>query len=128
MKSFAPLAGIVALFAATASARPFTIDSPTDVVFCLPTLITWHGGKPPYLLRCGPILADGRPGGAPLVNLGEERGNSVIWVATLVPGTNAFLNLEDSTGSLAQSATFTVSAGSHRNTTCTGTTKSDGRD
>ncbi|KJA19469.1 hypothetical protein HYPSUDRAFT_887602 [Hypholoma sublateritium FD-334 SS-4] len=116
MKSFfAPLA-VVAFVASTVSAQTFTINSLTNVVVCLPTLITWTGGTPPYFLV---ILPAGQPSAAALVDLGEQQGNSVTWLTNLGVGVSAFLNLRDNTGALAQSASFTVLAGGNSNTTCT---------
>ncbi|KDR76258.1 hypothetical protein GALMADRAFT_67694, partial [Galerina marginata CBS 339.88] len=58
------------------------------------------------------ILPAGQPSANALVDLGQQTGTSVTWIANLGPGTGAFLNLRDSTGTLAQSGTFTVQAGS----------------
>ncbi|KAF8968161.1 hypothetical protein BDZ97DRAFT_2073211 [Flammula alnicola] len=136
MKSFfAPLVA-VAFLASSASAQ-FTINSLLNVVVCQPSLITWTGGVSPYFLVrffalppplfrlksstvlfvfLQSILPANQPSATALVDLGQQNGNSVTWLANL--GTSAFLNLRDSTGALAQSGTFTVLTGA--NTTCVG--------
>ncbi|KAF5327603.1 hypothetical protein D9619_004803 [Psilocybe cf. subviscida] len=130
MKSFfAPLA-VIAAFSTTALSQ-FTINTPLNVVVCQPALLTWVGGTGPFflvrilrdMLACDP--ADPRiffrtlePSAAALVDLGQQSGNSVTWLANLGVGIGAFLNLRDNTGAIAQSGTFTVQTGS--NTTCVG--------
>jgi len=94
----------------------------TNVVVCLPSLITWTGGTPPYFLS---VLPAGQPSAAALVDLGEQQGDSVTWLVNLGVGTSGFLNLRDNTGALAQSGSFTVLAGGNSNTTCTTQTVSE---
>ncbi|PPQ67502.1 hypothetical protein CVT25_006043 [Psilocybe cyanescens] len=65
-----------------------------------------------------PILPAGQPSAPALLDLGQQSGNSVTWVANLAVGTSGFLNLRDSTGTLAQSGPFTVQSGT--NTSCVG--------
>ncbi|KAH9481391.1 hypothetical protein JR316_0005916 [Psilocybe cubensis] len=67
-----------------------------------------------------PILPAGQPSAPALLDLGSQSGNSVTWVANLQPGISGFLNLRDSTGTLAQSGPFTVQSGT--NTSCVGQT------
>ncbi|KAF8199611.1 hypothetical protein BJ912DRAFT_949665 [Pholiota molesta] len=115
MKSFFASLSVVASLAAVVSAQTFTINSIQNVVVCEPTLITWTGGQAPYFLS---ILPAGQPNASPLVDLGQQNGSSVTWLANLGVGTSGFLDLRDNTGVLAQSGTFTVLTGS--NTTCVG--------
>jgi len=114
MRSFNAPFALIALLASGATAQ-FTINTPLNVQVCLPVLLSWTGGNPPYFLS---ILPAGQPAANALVDLGQQSGNSVTWIANLPVGTGAFLNLRDSTGTLAQSGTFNVQSGT--NTSCVG--------
>ncbi|PPQ64601.1 hypothetical protein CVT26_001999 [Gymnopilus dilepis] len=105
MRSFTFAA--IALLASSAAAQ-FTINTPSNVQVCRPVLLQWTGGTP------------GQPTAPSLVDLGQQTGTSVTWIANLAEGTSAFLDLRDNTGTLAQSGTFTVQAGS--NSSCVGQT------
>jgi len=112
---YTPVA-LIALLASSASAQ-FMINTPTNVGVCLPELLSWTGGTPPYFLS---ILPAGQPSAPALVDLGTQTGTQVTWVANLAVGVSAFLDLRDNTGALAQSGTFIISAGG--NTSCVGQT------
>ncbi|KAI6037726.1 hypothetical protein EDC04DRAFT_2604618 [Pisolithus marmoratus] len=116
---FKPTLAAVVLFVAGALAQ-FTINTPSNVVECEPTLITWTGGTAPYFLS---ILPGATPNGTPLENLGQQNSTSVTWTCNIQAGTSIGLTLRDSTGAVVQSAPFTIIAGceypflfSYRNT------------
>ncbi|KAF9474240.1 hypothetical protein BDN70DRAFT_899120 [Pholiota conissans] len=116
MKSFfAPIAVVAALASAVSVQAAFTINTPLNVVVCQPALLNWVEGQAPYFLS---ILPAGQPSAAALVDLGQQTGNSVTWLANLGVGTSAFLNLRDNTGAIAQSGNFIILSGT--NTTCVG--------
>ncbi|KAH7884733.1 hypothetical protein F5I97DRAFT_1891566 [Phlebopus sp. FC_14] len=106
----------LALFVAGALAQ-FTINTPSNVVECEPTLLSWSGGTAPYFLS---ILPGSSPSAAALENLGQQNGTSVTWTCNIQAGTSLGLTLRDSTGAVAQSAPFTVNPGS--STSCLNTT------
>ncbi|KAI6039905.1 hypothetical protein EDC04DRAFT_2867889 [Pisolithus marmoratus] len=100
---FKPTLAAVVLFVAGALAQ-FTINTPSNVVECEPTLLTWTGGT-------RDILPGSTPNGTPLENLGQQNSTSVTWVCNIQAGTSIGLTLRDSTGAVVQSAPFTVVAG-----------------
>ncbi|KAI6108891.1 hypothetical protein EDD16DRAFT_1711696 [Pisolithus croceorrhizus] len=124
---------VVVLFVAGALAQSsFTINTPSNVVECQPTLITWTGGSPPYYLVRRAILFLGRgstmrvpsrlrdPTGTAIESLGQQNSTSVTWVCNIASGTSLGLTLRDNTGATVQSAPFTVNPGS--STSCLNTT------
>ncbi|KAF8905106.1 hypothetical protein CPB84DRAFT_1772447 [Gymnopilus junonius] len=115
MRSFNAPFALIAALVSSAAAQTFTINTPLNVQVCLPVLINWTGGTPPYFLS---ILPAGQPSANALVDLGQQSGNSVTWIANLPVGTGAFLDLRDNTGTLAQSGSFTIQTGT--NTSCVG--------
>ncbi|KDR79437.1 hypothetical protein GALMADRAFT_223643 [Galerina marginata CBS 339.88] len=54
MKSFAPVAAAVVLFAAStvAAVEPLVISNSATATVCQPFTFTWTGGTPPYTLVC----------------------------------------------------------------------------
>ncbi|KAI6165809.1 hypothetical protein EDD17DRAFT_1553388 [Pisolithus thermaeus] len=111
---------VVVLFVAGALAQStFTINTPSNVVECEPTLITWTGGTPPYYLS---ILPGADPTGTAIESLGQQNSTSVTWVCNIASGTSLGLTLRDNTGATVQSAPFTVNPGS--STSCLNTTSS----
>ncbi|KAG2066652.1 hypothetical protein BDR04DRAFT_1106311 [Suillus decipiens] len=108
----------LALFVAGALAQ-FTINTPVNVVECQPTLLTWSGGISPYYLTVV-HLPGATPNGVALENLGQQNGTSVTWICNIASGQSIGLTLRDSSGSIAQTAPFTVNPGS--STSCTDNT------
>jgi hypothetical protein len=106
----------LALFVAGALAQ-LTINTPANVVECQPILLSWSGGVSPYFLS---ILPGGSPTAAALEDLGEMNTTSVTWTCNIQAGVSLGLTLRDSSGTVAQSAPFTVNPGS--STTCLNTT------
>lgn len=98
----------ITLFVSCALAQ-FSINTPSNVVECEPTLLTWSGGTGPYTLS---IVPGASPNGAAIENLGQQNTTSVTWVCNIAQGTSIGLALRDSTGAIAQSAPFTVNPGS----------------
>ncbi|KIJ62814.1 hypothetical protein HYDPIDRAFT_176263 [Hydnomerulius pinastri MD-312] len=102
----------LALFVAGALAQ-LTINTPGNVVECQPTLLSWSGGT-------GDILPGSTPTAAALENLGQQNSTSVTWTCNIAAGVSIGLTLRDSTGTVAQSAPFTINPGS--SITCLNTT------
>jgi len=108
MKSILALATAAILAIGVAAQDTFTINTPSNVVVCLPVLLSWTGGTPPYFLS----LHDGNnPTGAAIEDLGTQDGTSFTWTVKQAAGTSLGLSLRDSTGAVVQSAVFTVDSG-----------------
>ncbi|KAL5526594.1 hypothetical protein ACEPAF_8318 [Sanghuangporus sanghuang] len=124
------LASLFAIVAAIgAAAQTLQIDTPTNVIQCLPQLITWSGGEGPYyvvstlfsssvsriyLTLCYyfSVQPGGEPSAAALVDFGEQSGNSLTWVVNIEAGTSIGLTIRDQTGTVANSAPLTVGSSS----------------
>ncbi|EHS62694.1 uncharacterized protein PGTG_21201, partial [Puccinia graminis f. sp. tritici CRL 75-36-700-3] len=81
------------------------LNTPSSVVQCLPTLLTFHGGTPPYTLTAIPA---GQVGALPLADLGPQTGESYTWVTNLAAGTATTLQIRDSKGNINYSQAVTV--------------------
>ncbi|KDR76238.1 hypothetical protein GALMADRAFT_156343 [Galerina marginata CBS 339.88] len=110
MKSvFASVAA--ALLLASSSVAQLMVNTPLSVVVCQPTLLSWTAGTPPYFLRyvqmrmtCDNTLI------SPVAF--SPTTLSLTWIANFSVGTTLGLNLRDTTGTLVQSAPFTIQSGS----------------
>lgn len=91
--------------AQAAAAEGLTIDTPTRAVVCQPLEITWSGGQPPYHVR---LVPGDQPAAPPLRDFGRQDGTSYTWTVDVPPNTSVGLTVEDSTGAVAQSATFGI--------------------
>ena len=60
------------------------------------------------------LLPGGQPSATPLVDFGRQNGTSLTWTVNQPAGTSLGLTLRDSTGKVAQSAPFTVTASTSR--------------
>jgi len=112
MKStFASLAAILAL-AATAGAQDdngFSIATPGPTPVCQPLLINWSGGSPPYFLS---VFPGDQPNGTPLLDFGQQTGNSFRWIVNITAGQNIGFTIRDNNGVVKQSAPFPLIASS----------------
>ncbi|KAI0250201.1 hypothetical protein BJV78DRAFT_1283341 [Lactifluus subvellereus] len=106
-----------------------TLNTPTNVVVCLPLQITWTGGTAPYFLvrmalitcsvnaltfscLCPSVEVCTDVNGAALQDFGIQQGNAFSWPKVTYPiGTSLDLSIRDSTGQSSQSAVFTVLTG-----------------
>ncbi|PAV19270.1 ser-thr-rich glycosyl-phosphatidyl-inositol-anchored membrane family [Pyrrhoderma noxium] len=101
------------LFAGTVTAQtPLVVNTPANAVQCEPVLLTWSGDSAPFLAVRFSVHILPLPGndieGAPLVDLGEQEGNSVIWEVNVPAGTSVDFVIKDSSGTEAFSAPFTI--------------------
>ncbi|POW13223.1 hypothetical protein PSTT_03962 [Puccinia striiformis] len=101
---FAVLLATVNLVLAQGNDPP-VINTPASVAQCLPALLTFHGGVPPYTLSAIPA---GQPGALPLVELGQQSGDSFTWIANLASGTATTLQIRDSRGNINYSQAVTI--------------------
>ncbi|KII85009.1 hypothetical protein PLICRDRAFT_178774 [Plicaturopsis crispa FD-325 SS-3] len=128
MKSVFVSLASVSLFAAGVLGQSLQINTPASAVECQPTLLSWSGGTPPYFLRYASavmchlqptyifipfsVLPGNSPSSPALQDLGTQTGTSFTWSTNITADTSVGLTLKDSTGAIAQSAAFTIQAGS----------------
>ncbi|KAK0235888.1 hypothetical protein EDD85DRAFT_1009501 [Armillaria nabsnona] len=114
------LFSVSAVFALVGSALAqgdLTINTPSGLTQCLPTLLSWTGGTGPYFLT---VTAGTDPNGNPIADLGEQTGTSFTWDVTFPQGTGLVFNIRDQTGAVKQTAPVTVQTGG--STDCTSST------
>lgn len=85
-----------------------TINTPSNVVECEPTQLTWSGGQAPYYLS---LVPGGQSSATPLEQLPTQNGNSYTWTVDLQAGVSFNVALKDSTGATAYSDIVTVQSG-----------------
>ncbi|KAI5982324.1 hypothetical protein EDD15DRAFT_2324365 [Pisolithus albus] len=85
-----------------------TINTPSNVVECEPTQLTWSGGQAPYYLS---LVPGGQSSATPLEQLPSQNGNSYTWMVDLQAGVSFNVALKDSTGATAYSDIVTVQSG-----------------
>ncbi|KAJ7696830.1 hypothetical protein B0H17DRAFT_1053186 [Mycena rosella] len=78
-----------------------------SVAQCQPTLLTFGGGSPPYIIN----LVDGNDPTNTLVSFGSFSNTSFTWTTLEPAGTSLLLTIRDSIGETQSSATFTVGNG-----------------
>ncbi|EED85968.1 predicted protein [Postia placenta Mad-698-R] len=100
---------LVALAAFASGVAGLTINTPSDVSECIPTLLTWSGGTGPYYLSIEP---GNDPSGAPLQQYGPLDGTSFTWPTNITSSQQVSLTIKDSTGATNQCAPFNINAGS----------------
>jgi hypothetical protein len=107
------LASIVGLAAAQ-----LTIVTPPPPVQCQPSLLSWSGGSPPYIVG----VVDTTNPDTPVIQWTDLTNTSITWVATTPPGTSLLFTIKDSTGSPQNSAPVIEAQGG--STSCLSTSPS----
>ncbi|KAF8573942.1 hypothetical protein K439DRAFT_1198637 [Ramaria rubella] len=112
----------IALFALAAvgvNAQGLIINTPSSIVECEPTQITFSGGTPPYFIS---ILPGGQISAQAIENLPNQNGGtSTTWIANIAAGTPITFGIKDSTGATNFAAMVTIQPGS---TSCLNSTGS----
>ena len=104
---------VVAALAAGATAQQSLNINTVFASQCLPTMLTWGGGTPPYWVT---IIQGGSATNPVLQNVvGPTSETSVTWIANIGAGTNIAYSIRDNTGAMASSGSFNVATG---NTDC----------
>ncbi|BEJ15976.1 hypothetical protein CspHIS471_0505810 [Cutaneotrichosporon sp. HIS471] len=85
------------------------INTPTALVTCQPSKITWTGGVPPYFVSA---LPGGQAGAAPLKDWGQQSGTELTWIVDLAAGTSISMQVKDSNGDVNYAQAVDVRAGS----------------
>ncbi|KAH0833318.1 hypothetical protein J3R83DRAFT_12384 [Lanmaoa asiatica] len=107
----------IALFVAGAFAQnSFTINTPSNVVECQPTLLSWTGGTvkffiPSLIQMWNSILPGSTPSGTAIESFPATNSNSYTWICNIASNTYIGFTVRDSTGAVAQSAPITINAG-----------------
>ncbi|KAG5720756.1 hypothetical protein E4T56_gene4993 [Termitomyces sp. T112] len=102
MKSFVALATLLSL---AQSIVALTVNTPSNVVSCQPTLLTWSDGQAPFFLS---IIPGGQVSAPALKTFPTQNGNSITWIVDLPPNTGITIALKDSTGVQAFSDIVTI--------------------
>ncbi|KAK0223197.1 hypothetical protein IW262DRAFT_1295034 [Armillaria fumosa] len=113
------LSAVCALVGSALAQGDLTINTPSGLTQCLPTLLSWTGGTGPYFLT---VTSGTDPNGNPIANLGEQTGTSFTWTVTFPQGTGLVFNIRDQTGAVKQTAPVTVQTGG--STDCTSSSAS----
>ncbi|KAF7335291.1 hypothetical protein MSAN_02339800 [Mycena sanguinolenta] len=103
---FAVLASSVGVALAQTALEIFTPPQPP--VQCQPTLITWQGGTPPYIVS---VLDNTVDPTTPVISFSGLTNTSITWVDTPPAGDIVLFTIKDSTGLAQNSATMTVGTG-----------------
>ncbi|KAH9853217.1 hypothetical protein C2E23DRAFT_859203 [Lenzites betulinus] len=102
------------LYVASAIALdPLVINTPAEVQQCVPTLITWSGGRPSYqLLMSAPVSCSVLSGGHLIRLFLDLDETQFTWQPDIPAGTEVALQIVDSIGETAQTAPFVIQEGS----------------
>ncbi|CAO1618163.1 unnamed protein product [Sympodiomycopsis kandeliae] len=92
-------------------AQALTLDTPTSLVQCLPTAITWHNAQPPVIIAAYP---KGNVAAAPYFTLPTQSAGSgsYTWTVNLPAGVVTTLGLRDATGMTQNAAPVTIQSSS----------------
>ncbi|KAK7062312.1 hypothetical protein R3P38DRAFT_2834649 [Favolaschia claudopus] len=104
----APLLVLASFLGVVVAQDPLTIFTPpTPPVICQPTLLTWRGGSPPYI-----VSVFNSDEASTIVSFPDLTNTSITWHVTTAAGTNVLLTIKDTTGLTQNSSPLVVGAGS----------------
>ncbi|KAK4704273.1 hypothetical protein P7C70_g1932, partial [Phenoliferia sp. Uapishka_3] len=99
----------VALLLIVEAVLGLTINTPSSVVECQPTALTFSGGTAPYYITA---LPGGEVSGTVLKTFPTQTAEgSYTWTVDIAAGTTVTLSLKDATGTIAYSGEFTIEEG-----------------
>ncbi|KAE9407688.1 hypothetical protein BT96DRAFT_914385 [Gymnopus androsaceus JB14] len=90
-------------------AQALTVNTPSGLATCEPTLLAWSGGVPPYYLS---IIPGNNTAGSALKTFDSTSTTSYTWTVDLAAGTPITVALKDNTGAIAYSDETNIAAGS----------------
>ncbi|EKM56361.1 uncharacterized protein PHACADRAFT_253429 [Phanerochaete carnosa HHB-10118-sp] len=103
---------LLALFTVFASAglvaAQFQINTPDNLIECVPSLITWINGDSPFTL----VIHEPDANGHIIQEFSDLTSRSFTWSTDVSAGTTVGFSLRDRSGAEAQSAPVTILAGS----------------
>ncbi|KAJ3967864.1 hypothetical protein EV361DRAFT_952850 [Lentinula raphanica] len=106
----------VAAVAVIPSVRGLTVNTPSSLDVCQPSLLSWSGGTPPYYPS---ILPGGEISASALKTFDSTNATQYTWTVDIAAGTAITIQLKDSTGTIAYSDQVTISSGT--DTSCVST-------
>ncbi|KAE9398122.1 hypothetical protein BT96DRAFT_822454 [Gymnopus androsaceus JB14] len=86
-----------------------TVNTPTSLITCEPSLLEWSGGTAPYYVS---ILPGGDVSGSALRTFDATNATEYTWTVDIGADTEITVELKDSTGTIAYSAEVDIIAGS----------------
>ncbi|KIK63126.1 hypothetical protein GYMLUDRAFT_41445 [Collybiopsis luxurians FD-317 M1] len=105
MKFFATSVAAVSLIP---SILALTINTPSSLTVCQPTLLSWSDGTAPYYLS---IIPGGETSSSALKTFDTTNSTSYTWTVDISAGTAITVELKDSTGTIAYSDEVTIQSG-----------------
>ncbi|KAJ3776068.1 hypothetical protein FB446DRAFT_842698 [Lentinula raphanica] len=106
----------VAAVAVIPSVRGLTVNTPSSLIVCQPSSLSWSDGTPPYYLS---ILPGGEISASALKTFDSTNATQYTWTVDIAAGTAITVQLKDSTGTIAYSDQVTISSGT--DTSCVST-------
>ncbi|KAE9407689.1 hypothetical protein BT96DRAFT_971098 [Gymnopus androsaceus JB14] len=98
-----------------------TVNTPSGLITCEPTLLAWSGGTAPYYLS---IIPGGETSGSALKSFDSTNSTSYTWTVDIAADTKITVELKDSTGTIAYSDEVDITAGSSTSCVTTSTAAS----
>ncbi|KAL1744109.1 hypothetical protein HDZ31DRAFT_82918 [Schizophyllum fasciatum] len=99
---------LIAAASLIAAVQALTINTPSSLTTCQPSLISWSDGTPPYYLT---ILPGGQTSGT-LKSFDQTDSTSVTWNVDIAADTSVTLAIKDSTGQQQYTQAVTITKGS----------------
>ncbi|KAJ3744311.1 hypothetical protein DFH05DRAFT_1460426 [Lentinula detonsa] len=116
MKLFAAIFAVASI---APDVLALTVNTPSSLITCEPTLLSWSGGTAPYYLS---ILPGGETSSSALKTFDSTNATEYTWTVDIAADTEVTVQLKDSTGTIAYSDEIDISAGS--DTSCVTTSVS----
>ncbi|KAJ3859228.1 hypothetical protein EV359DRAFT_86656 [Lentinula novae-zelandiae] len=110
---------VVVVTSIAPSVLALTVNTPSSLTTCEPTLLSWSGGTAPYYLS---ILPGGETTSAALKTFDTTNATEYTWTVDIAADTEITVELKDSTGTIAYSDEVDITAGS--DTSCVSTSVS----
>ncbi|KAL1750879.1 hypothetical protein FB107DRAFT_267046 [Schizophyllum commune] len=108
---------LIAAASLIAAVQALTINTPSGLTACQPSLLSWSDGTAPFFLT---ILPGGQTSGA-LKSFDQTDATSITWNVDIASGTSivlanaarSTLSIKDSTGNIAYTDAVTIAKGSN---------------
>ncbi|KAF8182131.1 hypothetical protein K438DRAFT_1840367 [Mycena galopus ATCC 62051] len=120
--TFAPLLILASSVGVAVAQTALEIFTPQPPEQCTPTLITWQGGSPPYIV----VVVDSANPTPPIMQWTGLTNTSITWTDTPAAGTSLLFTIVDSTGLHENSAPLVVGPGGSDSCLSTSSSSSSG--
>ncbi|KAL5634669.1 hypothetical protein ACGC1H_002644 [Rhizoctonia solani] len=87
-----------------------SINTPSSLVQCQPTQLTWNASNTPVYIS---IIPGGNASAPALMDLGQQSGTSMTWSVNITSGTSITFRIVDKLGTNAYSAPLTIQSSSN---------------